>query len=69
MSQGLGAAFDRAQRAHDNRIPAEESPMRTCAVCKEEYNSDSQELDSPGKDICDGCIEIANSLRQKQAER
>ena len=57
MSQGLGANFDRAQRAYDNRMPPEDNPMRTCKRCKKEYNSDMQELDSEGKDLCDECLQ------------
>ena len=59
MSQGLGAAFDRAQRAYDARMPEDESPMRVCIVCRQEFNNDTQELDSKGKDICDECLEKA----------
>ena len=50
-------AMGRGQRRRDNMMPEEESPMRRCVRCKKEYNSDSQELDSHGKDWCDECVQ------------
>lgn len=52
MSQSLGAAFDRAQRAYDNQMPPDDPDMKTCELC----NGDGV---LPISECCD--VEIVNS--------
>lgn len=68
MSQGLGPAFDRAQRRYDNMSPPEDDPRRICERCRQEYNQDDQELDPPrGKDWCDECVQKHEDEQGPQA--